>query len=202
MRRSLYAIAAFAMLFAGAYAQRPAPTADLGKKAPDFQLRDAVTGKQYSLSQVLRAKGTKAVVVMFIATDCPVSNSYNDRMVSLAKQYGPKGVRFLAINANATEPLQKVAAHAKEHGFPFPVLKDEDSAVADAYAAQATPHVYVLDSAGVLRYRGRIDDNMNPNAVKTHDLADALNAVLAGQPVARADTKAFGCSIKRRVAQR
>jgi thiol-disulfide isomerase/thioredoxin len=179
--------------FTGIKAVSAAPV--LGQAAPSFSLPDARSGAGTTLSAL--EKGKKATVVMFIATRCPYSNAYNDRMVALASKYAAQGVAFAAINSNQTEPTAEVADHAKSHGFSFPVLKDADSAVADKYGARVTPEIYVLNASGALVYHGRIDNSADPDEVKTHDLADALDSVLAGKPVARPETKAFGCSIKR-----
>jgi peroxiredoxin len=163
----------------------------LGAKVDDFALRDASGGAiQFSS---LRGPVT---VVTFIATRCPVSNSYNDRMNAIYKEYGERGVKFVFVNANQTEPLAEVAAHAKQH-FAFPVYKDENDVVADRFGASVTPEAFVIDSAGVIRYHGSIDDSMNVQRVRENRLRDALDAVLAGKPVERAETKAFGCGIKR-----
>ena len=176
-------------------AQAGAPVAVVGKPAPSFNLPNVKTGAQTSLAAL--GQGKKATVVMFIATRCWVSNSYNDRMVSLAKKYAARGVAFVGINANQTEPVAEAAAHAQTHKFPFPVLKDADSSVADLYNANVTPETYVVDANGVLVYHGRIDNSIDIAEVKTHELADALDSTLAGKQVARPETKAFGCSIKR-----
>ncbi len=164
-----------------------------GQKAPAFALKDA-QGKEHSLAGALDAK---EVVVMFIATRCPVSNSYNDRMVALYRDYAPKGIAFLAINSNKQEGVEEIRDHAKTHGFEFPVLKDGGNQVANAYGAQVTPEIFVIDPGGIVRYHGRIDDSMRPEEVHESDLRMALDALLAGKAVPRAETKAFGCSIKR-----
>ncbi len=165
-----------------------------GDAAPAFTLKN-YDGKEYSLPALL--KSNKLVVVMFISTQCPVSNGYNDRMVSLAKGYGAKGVMFVGINANVKESVSEIAAHSKEHGFPFPVLKDEGNKIADAYGAQVTPETYVISPDGTVRYHGRIDDSRAAEKVQTRDLALALDAALAGKEPPRTETKAVGCSIKR-----
>jgi thiol-disulfide isomerase/thioredoxin len=128
-------------------------------------------------------------VVTFIATQCPVSNAYNERMKALYSDYAPKGVKFVFINANRTESAADVARHAQEHGFPFQVYKDDDS-VADRFGASVTPEAFVMD-------HGSVDDAQVIERVQTPRLRNALDAVLAGQPVAQPETKAFGCSIKR-----
>jgi peroxiredoxin len=144
------------------------------------------------------AAKSKLTVVIFIATRCPYSNGYNERMAAMAAEYAGKGVAFLGINSNKTESTGEVAEHAKKNKLSFPVLKDEGNKVADAYGAQKTPEVYILDAKGTLRYHGRIDENHEDvKAVRSPDLRNALEALLAGKPVPQAETKAFGCTIKR-----
>ena len=135
-------------------------------------------------------------LVMFIATQCPVSNAYNERMAALYKDYASK-VKFVVINANRTEPAAEVASHARDHSFGFTVYKDENNVVADEFGATVTPETYVIDSTGVLRYHGSIDDSQNPSRITTQRLRTALDAVLAGKEPPQTETKAFGCTIKR-----
>jgi len=166
---------------------------DNQKKVDDFTLTD-YNGKTYTLSA---DKDSKAIVIMFISTRCPVSNSYNDRMSALYKDYLPKGVSFIAINSNSQEDIEEVKEHAKEHNFPFRVLKDSGNKVADAYDAQVTPEIYVVNQKHELLYHGRIDNSRRVDEVESKDLRNALDEILAGKPVNLAETKAFGCSIKR-----
>ncbi len=171
---------------------------EIGKKVPDFTLPN-VTAKADEPKQIrlYDIKNKKAIVIIFIATRCPISLDYDERMVALANEFSPKGVQFLGINSNHTEPVQEVIEHAREKGLPFPVLKDEGNRVADAYNARVTPEVFVVDSNFVLRYHGRIDDSQNPARVTRQDLRDALNAILAGKNPPNPETRAFGCTIKR-----
>jgi peroxiredoxin len=169
-------------------------TLKIGENAPSFALKN-YDGKEYSLPAVV--KENKLTVVMFIATQCPVSNAYNERMQQLFDTYSKKGVAVIGINSNKEEDVKSVADHAKKHGFKFPVLKDERNRVADLYGAQVTPEIYVMSPAGKLVYHGRIDDNRNIDKVQSHDLADALDKLLAGKEPAVVQSKAFGCSIKR-----
>lgn len=169
--------------------------ATLGKAAPNFTLPDTTSGKSVSLGTLSAAK--KATVLMFVSTRCPVSNAYNSRMSALAKKYTALGVAFAGIDANTTEPTTEIADFVKSQHFLFPILKDADDRVADAYAAHVTPETFVVNKQGVLVYHGRIDNDMDPANVKTHELSAALDAVLAGKAVARPEAKAFGCSIKR-----
>jgi thiol-disulfide isomerase/thioredoxin len=164
----------------------------LGSKVTDFNIQD-LDGKPVAFS-ALRGPVT---VVTFIATQCPVSNSYNQRMNAVYQDYSSKGVKFIFVNANRTEPASEVREHAKRVGFTFPVYKDPDNVLADRFDAQVTPESYVIDSAGIIRYHGSIDDSQNESHIRTQRLRLALDAVLAGKPVDQSETKAFGCGIKR-----
>jgi peroxiredoxin len=164
----------------------------LGSRVPDFDLRD-LDGKAVAFSAL---KGP-VTVVTFIATECPVSNSYNQRMIDVYQDYSSKNMKFVFVNANRSEPAGVVRAHARRVGFPFAVYKDPGNQVADRFDAQVTPESYVIDSSGVIRYHGSIDDSMNESRVHSRALREALDALLAGKPVPRTETKAFGCTIKR-----
>jgi peroxiredoxin len=167
----------------------------VGSPAPQFTLT-TVDGKTFSLTEAARSH--KAVIVMFIATKCPYSNAYNARMRDLAAAYEKQGILFAGINSNKTEPAEEVIAHAKQHGFAFPIMKDPGNKVADLYDARHTPEIFVVDPEGKLRYHGRIDENYeNASRVTSPDLKNALDAILGGHAIAKAETKAFGCSIKR-----
>jgi len=170
--------------------------AKVGAAAPDFTLPAASDGKSVALKSLL--KTNKAVAVLFIAVKCPYSNGYNERMAQLAKDYAAKGIAVVGINSNKTEPAADVAAHAKQHGFSFAVVKDEGNKVADLYGAQHTPEAFVVDAKGTLVYHGRIDENYeDAKKVASPDLRTALDSVVAGTPIKASETKAFGCSIKR-----
>ena len=170
----------------------------LGKKAPDWTLKD-LNGKEISLSNILKKSDVKGVVIEFIATRCPVSKAYDKRIVQLHKEYSEKGIVFIGINANCNpmEPLEEMRTHAENAGITFPILKDDHNAIADQYGARVTPHMYLLDAQGIVRYIGRIDDSQNPDKVKSCDLQNAFDAILSGKEVPVKMTKAFGCTIKR-----
>ena len=170
----------------------------IGEKMADFTLPDP-EGKPRSLYGF---KGKKAVAVIFIATKCPYSNAFNQVMAKLAREYADRGVAFVGINANKTEPASEVAEHARNNAFTFPVLKDEGNVIADRLGASVTPEVFLLDGSWTLRYHGALGNSQKPTT-KAEEASDAefrpaLETLLAGQPVARAETKAFGCTIKRR----
>lgn len=189
--RKLLAVSAVLFLASAA----PAADLKIGASAPDFTLPSARDGAPLALREL--SKG-KAVVVMFIATKCPVSNAYNDRMGAIAREYSSKGIQFVGINSNKAEPAEEVAAHAHEHRLNFPIAKDPGNKIADAYGALKTPEVFVLSPKGDLLYHGRIDESQDdPKNVKSPDLRNALDAILAGKTVPVAETKAFGCTIKR-----
>lgn len=163
------------------------------KFVEDFTLKN-YDGKSYTLSD---NKDAKAIVIMYIATRCPVSNAYNERMVKLYDDYASKGVVFLGINSNKKEDAEECEEHADENNFEFPVLKDPDNKIADKYDAQVTPEIYVVNSKLELLYHGRIDNSQKEDNVESQDLRNALDEILDGEEVKVADTKAFGCTIKR-----
>ncbi len=183
----------------GLLALLAAPVASSGEKKPvAFSLADARDGKTVALSDFA---DRKAVVVVFVGTECPVNNQYMPVLARMAKDFEPRGVQFLAVNSNAQDNPARVAEHAKKHDLPFPVLKDPAAAVADRFGAKRTPEAVVLDGKRTVVYRGRIDDQYGvgfgrPKPTR-RDLADALEAVLTGKPVERPTTEAPGCLIAR-----
>lgn len=165
----------------------------VASKTFDFSLKD-YQGKRHSLSDY---KDAKAVVVIYVATRCPVSNAYNQRMAHLYKTFKGKGIAFLGINSNKRESVEEIKEHAKKNGLPFPILKDVNNIVADRYEASVTPEVYVLDKDHKVLYHGRIDDSRREDQVTSSDLSNALIEILSGKEVTAQKTKAFGCTIKR-----
>lgn len=171
---------------------------EIGAKGPAFELK-GTDGKKHSLAGFV--KEAKATVVVFTCNTCPYSQAYEPVLLDLAAEYAEKPVSFVLINSNAVEvqpgdSFDAMVQRAKEKKFPFAYLYDESQEIATAYGAQRTPHVFLLDDAGVLRYRGRIDDSAKREEVKSHDLVNAIDAVLAGEEVSVNETKAFGCTIK------
>jgi peroxiredoxin len=167
------------------------------RKIANFRLKDT-SGKTWSLDE---AKHSKAIVVTFLGTQCPVNNAYAPRLVELRKEYAAKGVAFIAINANDHDGPAAIRDHARKFAIPFPVLRDENHVVADRFGAERTPEAFVLDSEFVVRYRGRIDDQYGVGFQRPQpsrrDLAIALDEVLAGKAVSQAKTIAPGCIIGR-----
>ena len=170
----------------------PAPPA-IGTMIDDFKLPD-VDGKEHSLNSL---KGKSGTVLIFIATKCPVSNAYNERMEKLAQEYRAKGIKVIGINSNVTEPAAEVKSHAAEKHLTFTILKDDGNKIADRLGATRTPEVYALDASGKLVYHGRIDNSQNPANISSNDLRAALDSLLAGKPIQKTTGAAFGCTIKR-----
>ena len=170
----------------------PAPPA-VGTMIDDFTLPDA-DGASHSLASL---KGKNGTVIIFIATKCPVSNAYNDRMEKVFEEYQAKGINVVGINSNSTEPAAEVKSHAAEKGLKFTILKDDGNKIADRLGATRTPEVYLLDGKGKLAYHGRIDNSQKAEGITSNDLRDALDQVIAGKAVTKTDGAAFGCSIKR-----
>ncbi|MFC1480808.1 redoxin family protein [Candidatus Neomarinimicrobiota bacterium] len=166
--------------------------------SPDYTMQ-AVGGSEVSLKS---AMGKEGLVVIFSCNTCPWVMAWEDRYVTLASAYEPKGLGFVAVNSNAAyrtgvDSMDEMAAHAKDKGYNFDYTVDVDSKLAREFGATRTPHVYVFDKLGKLVYRGAIDDNAHkPKAVEETYLADALDALLAGKTIEQNSTKALGCSIK------
>jgi peroxiredoxin len=175
----------------------PTTKIQIGEKMADFTLPD-VNGTPHSLYDF---QGKKAVVVIFIATRCPYANAFNRVEAELAREYAARGVAFVGINANKTEPADEVAEHARTHGLSFLVLKDQGNVIADRLGARVTPEAFLLDSTWTLRYHGALGNShqptSDPDKASAEDIRPALDAVLAGGVVGASETKAFGCTIKR-----
>ena len=170
----------------------PAPPI-IGSTIADFTLPDA-SGAAHTLASL---RGSKGTVLIFIATQCPVSNGYNERMEKLAQDFKARGINVIGINANSTESVADVKDHAAKNNLTFTILKDNGNKVADLLGATRTPEAYFLDASNKLLYHGRIDNSRDITQVNSSELRDALEATLAEKPVAKATANAFGCSIKR-----
>ena len=142
-------------------------------------------------------RGSKATVVTFIAARCPVSNAYNQRMAALHRDFAARGVAFLLVDSNANESSAELKTYARQARFDFPLYRDPSNVVADLFGAQTTPETFLLDSDGVLRYHGAIDDAQTPARVKVSGLRLAIENILAGKPVDPDRIRAFGCTLHR-----
>ena len=173
---------------------------EIGSTMPlkDLELAD-ISGKNITLAT---AKGDAGTLVVFSCNTCPWVIRWEDRYVSLANTYAPKGIGMIAVNSNAArfggeDSLEEMLEHAKNNGYNFPYAQDPESELASAFGATKTPHIYLFDGDDKLVYRGAIDDNAK-NAKKVDEpfLANAIDALLVGNPISPQTTKALGCSIK------
>jgi peroxiredoxin len=171
---------------------------NVGRKIGDVVLT-GLDGKTRSLASF---RGSKAVVVVFLSFECPVSASYSEALNRLAQSHGPRGVAILGV-LPTQEEAAALARQAREFRFAFPLFRDGTLAAARAFQAQAVPEVFVLDHQGILRYRGRIDDGYYARLKKKptttrQDLSLALDEVLAGKSVSVPVTEPIGCPIRYR----
>jgi peroxiredoxin len=175
------------------------PTTKSPAKVADFSLKDT-NDKTVALGDF---KDKKAVVVVFIGTECPANNAYMPTLAALSKAYADKGVQFLGVNANCNDTPAHIAGHAKQFELPFPVLRDAANVVADQLGAKRTPEAVVLDGERRIVYQGRIDDQLGVGvkreAPTRRDLAEALDEMLSGKPVSQPKTTVSGCLIARAI---
>ena len=173
---------------------------ELGTVAPDFALSDAVSGKTVKRDDF---KGKKGLLVLFICAHCPYVKHIEKSLGKLGADYAGKPLAIVAISANDAENYPEdnpagLKKQAKENGFTFPYLHDESQNVAKAYNAACTPDPYLFDADFKLVYRGQYDDSRPGNGVPVtgKDLRAAIDAVLAGKPVAKEQKPSIGCNIK------
>ncbi len=201
---------AFAALAACAFAQDHSnahPILAIGSPAPDFHL-PGVDGKMHSLADY---NASPFLMVVFMCNHCPTSQLYEGRIQKLIDDYRPKGVTAVAIEPNdpsaillselgytdVSDSLEEMKVRAEYRNFNFPYLYDgETQSVSNGYGPTATPHVFIFDKDRKLRYEGRIDNSQRESLVTKKDAREALDALLAGRPVAAPHTPAFGCSTK------
>ncbi len=173
-------------------------TLPIGSVAPDFNL-PGVDGKDYSLADFAEHK---LLVVVFSCNHCPYVIGSEDRMNVFHADYAPRGVAMIAINSNEienhpTDSFEHMVQRAAEKGFEFPYLRDESQDAAKAYGALRTPHYYVFDEQRTCRYTGRMDDNPRQAGDETtHELRDAVDALLAGGAPPVEMTNPLGCNVK------
>src|SRR5579875_2119429 len=187
-------------ILAGLATLRIKPTRAEGRKAADFCLQDPRDQGMVALSDLLEKN--KAVVLVFLGTECVLNNQFLPVLIELHKEYSSKRVAFVGINSNSQDSRERVAAHARQNAIPFPVVKDVGNKVADQLGARRTPEAFIVDSSGTIRYQGRIDDQFGIGYARAgrptrRDLALALDEVLANQTVSVPRTEVAGCCIGR-----
>jgi len=172
----------------------------LGKEAPDFTLTDVITGKNLSLKDV---RGQNGLLVMFICRHCPFVKHLEHGLSQVGKEYKEKGMGVVAISSNDAsaypddDPMS-LKEQARALDFTFPYLYDHTQDVARAYDAACTPDFFLFDKNLKLVYRGQFDDSRPGNSIPVtgHDLRVALDAVIGGAAVPRAQKPSLGCNIK------
>lgn len=172
----------------------------LGTPAPDFALRDSVTGATVSLADFASAP---ALLVAFICNHCPYVKQIVGGVVTYVRDYAPRGLAAVAISSNDASSYpddapEELARAAVAKGFTFPYLYDESQEVAKAYQAICTPDFFLFDRERKLRYRGQFDGSRPGNSVPVTggDLRAATEALLRGDPVHSEQKPSVGCSIK------
>lgn len=171
----------------------------LGTPAPDFSLLN-VDSKTVSLADFTDAK---ALVVIFMCNHCPFVKHLAPALAEFGRECQAKGVAVVGISSNDVanypdDSPEQMVHEAENRGYTFPYLYDEDQSVAQAYKAACTPDFYVFDGERKLAYRGQFDASRPGNDVPVtgNDLRQAVDAVLAGQPVPEPQMPSIGCNIK------
>ncbi|MFM8552567.1 MAG: thioredoxin family protein [Nitrospiraceae bacterium] len=172
----------------------------LGTPTPPFALRDVVSGNPCSLDSFA---GKAALLVMFICRHCPYVVHVQDELARIGQDYADRELGIVGISSN--DPIhypddapERLKEMAQRLDFRFPLCFDETQEVAKAYKAACTPDFYLFDARRRLVYRGQLDDSRpgNGKPVTGRDLRAAIEAVLAGRPVAADQKPSIGCSIK------
>jgi peroxiredoxin len=196
--RVLLAAALLGWTICSSVAAEPAAAPrQVGRTIPSFSLQD-FRGKTWSLEEL---QGTKATIIAFLGVECPIAAQYAMRLKTLAEKYADVGVSFAAIDSNQQDSLAELAHFARTHELEFPLLKDLGNKVADQFAAQRTPEVFLLDANRKVVFYGRIDDQftygIQRSKVEHQYLIDALDQLLAGQTIAISHADPVGCLIGR-----
>lgn len=174
------------------------PRLKFGDPAPDFSLPN-VDGTAASLDSF---KEKRLLAVIFTCNHCPYAQAYEDRIITLQREYQEKGVQLVLICSNDAknypeDSFENMKMRAREKRYPFPYLRDETQRVAKAYDAACTPEIYLFDDQRRLCFHGRLDDNYEePKKAKKHYFRDAIEDLLAGREVRTPESHPIGCSIK------
>jgi peroxiredoxin len=165
-----------------------------GQYAPDFTLTDVLLGETFTLSQ-LRGR---PLIINFWSTECPWSRKFDDYFLERHNQWAEIGIGLLFIDSNENEAVYEMQDLIDELGIITPVLPDPRNEVADAFGAQTTPHVFLIDSHGLIVYQGAVDDRSFRQPEATINYLDAaVDALQKGQRPDPSDTLAYGCTIVR-----
>lgn len=193
--RGVLAAAVVAAFAAPAAAGKFNPALSVGDPAPAFAGLKGIDGHAHDSAEWNDAR---AVVVVVTGNTCPYANDVEDRLVGLAKKYADRPVKVVAVNANAgdADSLDAMKARATERGFDFPYLKDDVGALGKALGATRTPEFFVFGPDRKVVYMGTIDDDPEGKRVTKRYVEDAVEAALAGETPAVAETAPVGCLVK------
>ena len=153
-------------------------------------------------SHLLKApENSRALVLIFVTTDCPIANSYQPQLAKLHQEFQQKGFEFAIVHEGPEQSINKLMEHAKEYVVPFSIAMDPDHSIAKAVNARKTPEVVVVGPEGNVLYQGRIDNLYQTFGKKRatatrEDLRIALMEIESGKPVSVPKTEAVGCSIQ------
>lgn len=167
------------------------PSVETGTQLGAIAFRDT-SGQSHYLKNDLEQG---PVIFVFSSTKCPLAKRYTSRLNRLHESYAKRGLSIYAIFPNSDETDDGIKAHLESVKFPFAAVRDRNGYLVGRLGATMTPQVFLVDQSAVLRYRGAIDDNRYETRVKEHYLVEALDAVLAGLPVAVPAARSLGCSI-------
>lgn len=171
----------------------------IGSILPAFALEDTSGAK---ISDRTLLEGQRGAVIIVTCNHCPYAKAYDTRAFALARETKPKGIAWLAVNPNAAnssypddsaDAMKRMVSTKK---IPFPYAADLDQSFARALGAACTPEFYLFDEKRLLRYAGRLDDEMDEAKVKTRHLRLAIDDLLAGREIGKSRTHPIGCSIK------
>jgi peroxiredoxin len=204
---SLFRLGAIVAISLASWAQQTHPILAIGSSAPDFEL-PGVDGAIHKLSDY---SASRVLVVIFTCNHCPIAQMYERRIAQLNADYKDRGVSVVAIEPNDPQAIRideldssdisdsleemKVRAECKHLSYPY-LYDGETQSVTNAYGPQATPHAFVFDSDRRLRYEGRVDNSYRLELVTTHEVRDAIDALLAHREVEVKHAGVFGCSTK------
>ena len=173
-------------------AAKQAAPAIIGRRVPNFVLKNAA-GETQSLADYSEKR---AVVLVFVSTECPVANEYLPIAQELAKKFADRSVQFLTIYSSPSDTVEKIAAHQKQFNLTLPALDDQEQQVLKSVGAERTAEAFVLDSRSVIRYHGRIDDRFgydyHRDTANRNDLEIALDELLDHKPISVPSTDAQG----------
>jgi peroxiredoxin len=178
---------------AAAAGDKDAKAAKVGEKAPTWVAKD-IKGKEWKSADF----AGKIVVLDWVNPDCPVcKGAHKDgRIAAMIKELKSLDAVFIGVNSTHYMDAAKNEQALKDYGIEYPVLLDNEGTIGRAYGARTTPHLFVIDTTGVLRYQGAIDEGNPGQAGKINYAVNAVKQIKAGETVSPENTKSYGCNVK------